>query len=109
MVGLIGLLFPQVMGIGYGVTEQALLVTLPLALLVVLVLAKILATALSIGGGFGGGVFSPSLVIGALIGGAYGIIATSIFPDYSSGPAAYTVVGMGPWRRRFWGRPFRRR
>ena len=95
MVGLIGLLFPQVMGIGYGVTEQALLVTLPLALLVVLALAKILATALSIGGGFGGGVFSPSLVIGALIGGAYGIIATSIFPDYSSGPAAYTVVGMG--------------
>ena len=95
MVGLIGLLFPQVMGVGYGVTEQALLVTLPLALLVVLALAKILATALSIGGGFGGGVFSPSLVIGALIGGAYGIIATSIFPDYSSGPAAYTVVGMG--------------
>ena len=95
MVGLIGLLFPQVMGVGYGVTEQALLVTLPLALLVVLALAKILATALSIGGGFGGGVFSPSLGIGALIGGAYGIIATSIFPDYSSGPAAYTVVGMG--------------
>ena len=95
MVGLIGLLFPQVMGVGYGVTEQALLVTLPLTLLVVLALAKILATALSIGGGFGGGVFSPSLVIGALIGGAYGIIATSIFPDYSSGPAAYTVVGMG--------------
>ena len=95
MVGLIGLVFPQVMGVGYGVTEQALLVTLPLVLLVVLALAKILATALSIGGGFGGGVFSPSLVIGALIGGAYGIIATSVFPDYSSGPAAYTVVGMG--------------
>ena len=95
MVGSIGLVFPQVMGVGYGVTEQALLVTLPLVLLIVLALAKILATALSIGGGFGGGVFSPSLVIGALLGGAYGIIATSIFPDYSSGPAAYTVVGMG--------------
>jgi CIC family chloride channel protein len=95
MVGLIGLVFPQVMGVGYGVTEQALLVTLPLVLLVVLAVTKILATALSIGWGFGGGVFSPSLVIGALMGGAYGIVATGLFPDFSSGPAAYTVVGMG--------------
>jgi CIC family chloride channel protein len=95
VVGLIALVFPQVLGVGYGITEQALLVTIPLGLLAAIALAKILATAVSIGWGFGGGVFSPSLVIGAMIGGAFGIVVTSMFPEYSSGPAAYTLVGMG--------------
>jgi len=95
MVGLIGLMFPAVMGVGYGVTENALLVAIPLAMLIALAAAKIAATAISIGWGFSGGVFSPSVVIGALIGGAYGIIVTGLFPDYSAGPAAYSLVGMG--------------
>ncbi len=95
MVGLIGLVFPEVMGVGYGLTENALLVNIPLALLLGLAAAKIAATAISIGWGFSGGVFSPSLVIGALIGGAYGIVVTGLFPEYSSGPAAYTLIGMG--------------
>lgn len=95
VVGLIGLVLPQVLGVGYGVTESALLVTLPLVLLIAVGVAKIVATAVCLGWGFGGGVFSPSLVIGAMIGGAYGIVATAVFPEYSSGPAAYTLVGMG--------------
>ena len=95
MVGLIGLVFPEVMGVGYGLTENALMVNIPPALLLALAAAKIAATAVSIGWGFSGGVFSPSLVIGALIGGAYGIIVTGLLPEYSSGPAAYTIVGMG--------------
>jgi len=95
VVGLCGLAFPQVLGVGYGVTENALLVNIPLMLLLAIAAAKIFATAISIGWGFGGGVFSPSLVIGALTGGAFGIIFTGLFPEYSSGPAAYTLVGMG--------------
>ena len=94
-MGLIGLVFPQVLGVGYGATEQALLVSIPLGLLIAIAAAKIAATAVSIGWGFSGGVFSPSLVIGAMVGSAYGIVATSVFPDYSSGPAAYSLVGMG--------------
>ncbi|MFQ5765388.1 MAG: chloride channel protein, partial [Rhodospirillales bacterium] len=95
VVGLIGLVLPQVLGVGYGVTESALLVTLPLVLLIAVGVAKIVATAVCLGWGFGGGVFSPSLVIGAMVGGAYGIVATAVFPEHSSGAAAYTLVGMG--------------
>jgi len=95
MVGLCGLAFPEVMGVGYGVTENALLVDIPLLMLLAIAAAKIFATSISIGWGFGGGVFSPSLVIGALTGGAYGIFVTGLLPEYSSGPAAYTLVGMG--------------
>lgn len=95
VIGVIGLAFPQVLGIGYGTTEQALLVAMPLWLLIAVGVAKIAATAVSLGWGFGGGLFSPSLVLGAMVGGAYGIIATSVFPEYSSGAGAYTIVGMG--------------
>jgi len=93
-IGLIGLVFPEVLGVGYGVTEGALFQKISLVMLLAFAVAKIAATAVSIGWGFGGGVFSPSLVIGAMIGGAYGIIVTGISPDYSSGAAAYTLVGM---------------
>jgi CIC family chloride channel protein len=58
-------------------------------------LAKLVATAISLGFGFGGGVFSPSLVIGVTLGGAYGIVVTSISPDLSAGEGAYAVIGMG--------------
>ena len=68
---------------------------LSLGALVAVLAAKIAVTAVSIGFGFGGGVFSPSLVIGALLGSAYGMMATSIFPALSSGPEAYAIVGMG--------------
>ena len=95
MIGLIGLAFPEVMGVGYGLTENALLVKIPLTMLLVLGIAKIAATAISLGWGFGGGVFSPSLVIGALLGGAWGVIVTTLFPEFSSGASAYTLVGMG--------------
>lgn len=95
LVGLIALALPQVMGVGYAATNEALNNVLPLQLLLALIIAKILATSISVGAGFGGGVFTPSLMIGAMLGGAYGIIVTSILPEYSSGPSAYTIVGMG--------------
>ena len=94
-VGVIALLFPQVLGVGYEATNLALTTSLPLWLLIGLVIAKTAATAISIGCGFAGGVFSPSLFIGAMVGGAFGIIAGSVFPDYASSPSAYSIIGMG--------------
>ncbi|MDJ0947648.1 MAG: chloride channel protein [Alphaproteobacteria bacterium] len=94
-VGLIALAFPQVLGVGYGATSDALDGLFPLYLLLALIVAKTAATAISLGFGFGGGVFSPSLVVGAMLGGAFGIIATQVFPDHSSGQGAYSLIGMG--------------
>lgn len=85
------------MGVGYGATDAALKELLPLWLLIALVVAKMAAAIISLGAGFGGSVFSPSLFIGAMLGGAFGIISTSVLPDLSSGHGAYTLVGMGPW------------
>jgi CIC family chloride channel protein len=95
MVGIIALFYPQVLGIGYGATESALLMQFGFTTLVAIGVAKIVATAFSIGLGFAGGVFSPALFIGAMAGGAFGILATAVFPNLSSGAAAYTIVGMG--------------
>jgi CIC family chloride channel protein len=94
-VGAIAVFFPEVLGIGYEAVDAALRESLPLAILVAVAAAKIVATGLSLGSGFGGGIFSPSLVVGAMIGGAFGIVATAAIPELSSGPGAYTIVGMG--------------
>lgn len=94
-VGLLAIVFPQVLGVGYEATDAALSGLFPLWLLLALVVAKTGATAVSLGCGFGGGVFSPSLFIGAMVGGAFGVAATSLSPELSSGPGAYTIVGMG--------------
>ncbi|MDP6429846.1 MAG: chloride channel protein [Rhodospirillales bacterium] len=95
VVGLVAIVFPQILGVGYEATGLALQGQFPLALLIALVVVKTFTTAISIGTGFGGGVFTPSLMIGAMLGGAYGIVATSIFPELSSGAGAYTIIGMG--------------
>ena len=95
IVGMIILAFPQVFGTGYDATNAALHGTLALTLLLALVAAKFIASAVSIGCGFGSGVFSPSLFLGAMLGGACGIIVTIPFPELSSGREAYAIVGMG--------------
>ena len=94
-VGMIAVFFPQVLGVGYEATDLALQVELSLALLIVLAIAKIAATAISLGSGFAGGVFSPSLFIGAMVGGAFGVIAGTVFPELATSPGAYTIIGMG--------------
>ena len=95
IVGVVAIFVPHVLGVGYGATEAALHVALPLSLLIAVCAAKLATTAVSIGFGFGGGVFSPALVIGAMLGGAYGIAVTEIMPGFSSGAGVYTIIGMG--------------
>ncbi len=94
-IGAIAILFPHVLGVGYEATDAALSERYTLGLLFALIALKIAATAISLGCGFGGGLFSPSLFIGAMVGGAYGMLATSAFPHLSSGHGAYAIVGMG--------------
>lgn len=95
LVGIIGLLFPHILGVGYGVIDLALLGNLPFTILLVLIFVKILTTSISLGSGSSGGVFAPSLFIGAATGGAFGTIAHSLFPAISATPGAYALVGMG--------------
>ncbi|MGE0734728.1 MAG: chloride channel protein [Alphaproteobacteria bacterium] len=94
-VGGIALYFPHVLGVGYEATELALQGRLALWMLAALVLAKILATAISLGLGFSGGVFSPSLVTGAMLGGAFGMALALMWPGATSSPSIYVMAGMG--------------
>ncbi|MDJ0607561.1 MAG: chloride channel protein [Kiloniellales bacterium] len=94
-LGAIAIFYPEVLGVGYQATDEALRENYDLTLLLGLIVAKTAATAICLGGGFGGGVFSPSIFIGAMVGGAFGVIATLSFPDLSSGHGAYTMIGMG--------------
>ncbi len=95
LVGIIAIVFPHVLGVGYEATNDALHERFELWMLISLLVAKTAATVISLGFGFGAGVFSPSLFIGAMLGGTFGIIATHAFPALSSGYDAYTIVGMG--------------
>ncbi|MEQ9815198.1 MAG: chloride channel protein [Azospirillaceae bacterium] len=95
LVGLVALELPHVLGVGYETTDLALREAFALDTVLLLLAAKLVLTALCVGGGFGGGVFSPSIFLGAMTGASFGIIATSVFPDLSSGHGAYTLIGMG--------------
>ena len=94
-VGCIAVFFPHVLGVGYEATDAALKEQFPLVFLLGLISAKVLATAISLASRFGGGVFSPSLFIGAMTGGAYGFVAAMVFPEAASGQGLYAIVGMG--------------
>lgn len=94
-IGVIGIFSPHIFGVGYQVIDLSLLGEMPFYLLASLVVLKIIATSLSLGSGSSGGVFAPSLFIGAATGGAFGTIAHAIFPTISSTSGAYALVGMG--------------
>jgi len=94
-LGLIVLGFPQVMAGGYGWIQEAINGNLTLQLMAILVVAKILATSFTISSGGSGGVFAPSLFIGAMLGGAFGLICNQLFPGVAPPPAAFVLVGMG--------------
>ena len=95
VVGTIAIKLPEILGVGYEATTMALGAQLGFWLLLALLAAKIFLTVLCLGMGFGGGVFSPALFVGAMIGGSFGIIATSLVDVSTSELAVYTIVGMG--------------
>ena len=94
-LGALAFAYPEILGVGYQVTSAALSNEIGLQALVLLALAKIAGTALCLGSGFGGGIFSPSLAIGALTGGAFGLVTAQVFPDLASASSVYAVLGMG--------------
>ncbi len=108
IVGIIGLYFPQVFGVGYGVhygpggvllergpVDQALAGELTLSTLVAVLFLKIFATSVTLSSGGSGGVFAPSLFIGAVLGGVAGTIVHNLFPAITATSGAYALVGMG--------------
>lgn len=95
VVGAVALAFPQVLGSGHGAIVQDLRIGFFLPVLVGLVAAKILASAVSIGAGFRGGLFSSSLFLGSIFGSAVGRLVEAIVPVLNLDPLAYALVGMG--------------
>lgn len=93
-VGAIGLFAPEVFGVGYEAIERVLHNEVVLSTLVILVVVKILATSLTLGSGGSGGVFAPSLFMGAMLGGAFGSVVHRWFEDITAMPGAYALVGM---------------
>lgn len=95
MVGAIALFVPQVLGVGYETTDATLKDSFTLPILLLLIVCKTAATSITLASRFGGGVFSPSLFLGALTGAVYGTVALWVFPDLSSSHGVYALVGMG--------------
>ncbi|MCH7598196.1 MAG: chloride channel protein [Myxococcales bacterium] len=95
LVGVIAIELPQVFGVGYTTISQALAGTLPALTMALLVLAKIAATSVTIGSGGSGGIFAPSLFLGAMTGGFLGTHIHAFFPEATASSGAYALVTMG--------------
>lgn len=95
ILGLMAIWYPHIIGVGYETTSAALTGHILLWQAVVFAAVKAFAFAVTMAGRMGGGVFSPSLMIGALTGLAFGLIATPIFPEVSGSETLYALAGMG--------------
>ncbi|KEJ98056.1 chloride channel protein, CIC family [Pseudosulfitobacter pseudonitzschiae] len=95
LLGGIAIFFPHIIGVGYETTSLALTGTLGLQQVMIFAVIKVIAVAITMAGRMGGGVFSPSLMVGALTGLAFGLIATGVFPDVSGSVTLYALAGMG--------------
>jgi CIC family chloride channel protein len=94
-VGLLGWFVPDVLGVGYAVVGQALNGHMVLGTMALLVCLKLVATATCYSSGNAGGIFGPSLFIGAMLGGTVGSVAHLAMPAYTGSVGAYALVGMG--------------
>lgn len=94
-VGILGYFVPAVLGVGYDQVERALGGELVLRAVALLAVLKIVATSVCYASGNAGGIFGPSMFIGAMIGASVGHIAHDLFPATTAGPGAYALVGMG--------------
>ena len=95
LVGLIGWFVPQALGVGYGYVGDVLNGNMRLELMLLLLVLKLLAVTTSYSSGNAGGIFGPSLFIGAMLGGAIGTEAHRLWPAYTASAGAYALVGMG--------------
>jgi len=95
LLGGLAIWFPHIIGVGYGTTSAALTGELLLWQAIVFAVLKTAAVAITMAGRMGGGIFSPSLMVGALTGLAFGLIATPLFPAVSGSETLYALAGMG--------------
>ncbi|GMR04627.1 MAG: chloride channel protein [Thermodesulfobacteriota bacterium] len=95
LVGLIAIKAPHILGVGYQSVNLVLAAKMTGALMLAIIILKLLASAFSLGAGFSGGIFAPSLVMGSLLGGFFGVVANGFFPGNIGASPAYALVGMG--------------
>ena len=95
LLGAMAIFYPHIIGVGYETTSAALTGSLLVHEAIVFCILKVAAVAITMAGRMGGGVFSPALMVGALLGLAFGQIATSIFPEVSGSETLYALAGMG--------------
>ena len=94
-VGILGFFVPPVLGVGYDYIERVLNGEIVLGLIVALAILKCVSTAVCYASGNAGGIFGPSLFIGAMMGAAVGAVTHAAFPAMTAAPGAYALVGMG--------------
>ncbi len=95
LIGVIGMKFPHIFGVGYDSMDVALAGHLVGWMALALVFVKILATSISLGSGGSGGIFAPSLFMGSMLGVFFGGVVHYFFPEWTAGPGAYALVAMG--------------
>ena len=93
LTGLCALVAPEVMGLGYDTVQSAMLGQIGLTALIVIAIAKLLATVACGGLGLPGGMIGPMVVIGACAGGALGVVGQALVPGASAAPAFYAMLG----------------
>jgi CIC family chloride channel protein len=95
VVGLLSLLMPEIWGNGYEVVNALLHEPWPWTMLLAILALKVAATAMTVGSGAIGGIFTPTLFFGAVVGCLFGQMAQAVWPGATSAPFAYAIVGMG--------------
>ncbi|MDL1969780.1 MAG: chloride channel protein [Candidatus Desulfofervidaceae bacterium] len=94
IVGVIGMFFPQIFGVGYAQVQAVLNGKMIPNLMFLLVFLKIVATAITLGSGGVGGMFSPAFYIGAMAGGSFGALVHHFYPNITATYPAYALVGI---------------
>lgn len=95
MLGTLALTFPHIIGVGYETTSRALVSDIPFWTAVAFAAIKVVAVSVTFAGRMGGGVFSPALMVGALLGTAFGSVAIDIVPSVQGSQGLYALAGMG--------------
>ncbi len=95
MLGCVFAIFPEVFGVGYGAMNAALNNSMELSVVFILIFVKILASTITLGSGGSGGIFAPSLFMGCMTGGAFGLVLHALLPGQTALPGAYALVAMG--------------